>query len=72
MTVKLGMGQEVKTEYKKRTLNPRFEESFDLLVYERSVEVRPPATVLVLDRAAFLFLSTFSYKCIIILLLVSY
>lgn len=37
--IKLGLGQEMKTEYKKRTLNPRFDEEFDLLVYEQSVEV---------------------------------
>ncbi len=40
MVVKLGMAQEMKTEVKNRTLNPRYDETFDLLVYERSVEVR--------------------------------
>ena len=39
MKVKLGMGQEDKTDVIKRTLNPRFNATFDLLVYERSVEV---------------------------------
>lgn len=43
MKIKLGMEQEVKTDYKKRTLNPRYDETFDLLVYERSVEVRAPS-----------------------------
>ncbi|CAN0556962.1 unnamed protein product, partial [Ectocarpus sp. 12 AP-2014] len=38
--VKLGRSQEMKTDVKNRTLNPRFDETFDLLVYERSVEVR--------------------------------
>lgn len=38
--VKLGTNDVVKTDYKKRTLSPRFDESFDLMVYERSVEVR--------------------------------
>lgn len=40
MKVKLGRGQDMKTDTKKRTLKPRFDETFDLLVYERSVEVR--------------------------------
>ncbi|CAN0393427.1 unnamed protein product, partial [Laminaria digitata] len=34
--VKLGINDVVKTDYKKRTLSPRFDESFDLMVYERS------------------------------------
>lgn len=37
--IKLGMGQEVKTKHKKGNLNPRFDQTFDLLVYEPSVEV---------------------------------
>lgn len=40
MSVKLGLQQHMKTEVKNRTLNPRYNETFDLLVYERSVEVR--------------------------------
>lgn len=38
--VKLGLQQHMKTEVKNRNLNPRYGETFDLLVYERSVEVR--------------------------------
>ncbi|CAM9659324.1 unnamed protein product, partial [Hapterophycus canaliculatus] len=37
--VKLGLAQEMKTDVKNRTLNPRYDATFDLLVYERSVEV---------------------------------
>lgn len=37
--VKLGTEQEVKTKHKKGNLNPRFNQTFDLLVYEPSVEV---------------------------------
>lgn len=40
VSVKLGLQQHMKTEVKSRTLNPRYDETFDLLVYERSVEVR--------------------------------
>lgn len=40
VSVKLGLQQHMKTEVKNRTLNPRYGETFDLLVYERSVEVR--------------------------------
>ena len=37
--MKLGREQVMKTDTKKRTLKPRYDETFDLLVYERSVEV---------------------------------
>lgn len=37
--IKLGGEQEVKTEVIDGTLNPRWNQKFDLLVYERSVEV---------------------------------
>eukprot|EP00903_Cladosiphon_okamuranus_P007574 g7348.t1 len=39
VSVKLGLQQHMKTDVKSRTLNPRYDETFDLLVYERSVEV---------------------------------
>lgn len=45
MKVKLGKEQKVKTGIKKNTLNPRFNETFDLMVYERSVEVTEPSRV---------------------------
>lgn len=44
VSVKLGLQQHMKTEVKNRTLNPRYDETFDLLVYERSVEVREGGT----------------------------
>lgn len=40
MKVKLGSEQEVKTDVIQNTLNPRWKQNFDLMVYERSVEVR--------------------------------
>lgn len=39
VSVKLGLAQKMKTDVKSRTLNPRYDATFDLLVYERSVEV---------------------------------
>lgn len=39
VSVKLGLAQEMKTDVKSRSLNPRYDATFDLLVYERSVEV---------------------------------
>lgn len=44
VSVKLGLQQHMKTEVKTRNLNPRYDETFDLLVYERSVEVREEET----------------------------
>ena len=46
--MKLGLQQHMKTEVKTRNLNPRYDETFDLLVYERSVEVREEAARLCL------------------------
>lgn len=38
--IRVGQGEQVKTDVKSNRLSPRWDETFDLLVYEPSVEVR--------------------------------